>query len=544
MLRFFFFVGLLLVVSFSFSQNNDLQIITHTEPRSETQSLNIREQQDLVFLSKGHTLLIDLSPKPEEHDIHPDHTVVYYHGDTLGLAGLQPFEIRDLHPGWHVLGIEYHDQEGNKIYHPVLPDEIVFRVLVRKPLIENDAVVLGILLLILAMIFKTASMKRFQRFYTYVPKLLLCYFIPSILNSLGVISGELSQLYHVAAHYLLPASLILLCLSIDLKGVLRLGPKALIIFLTGTVGIVIGGPLAMIIVGSFAPDIVGGEGPEAVWRGLATVAGSWIGGGANQAAMREIFLPSERLFAATIAVDVIVANLWMACLLFGAGMSVIIDRKIKADNSAIEELRIKMEGFAKKTARMTTFPDLMIILAVGFAGTAIAHFSADLIVPALDNIRTVLERIGLSSLIMPFFWLVVVATTIGLILSFTPFRNYEGAGASKVGSAFLYILVSTIGMKMDLTAVADNLGLYLVGLIWILIHVSLLIFMTKLIRAPFFFLAVGSQANIGGAASAPIVASAFSPALAPVGVLLGVLGYALGTYGAIISAFLMSWLAS
>jgi uncharacterized membrane protein len=138
-----------------------------------------------------------------------------------------------------------------------------------------------------------------------------------------------------------------------------------------------------------------------------------------------------------------------------------------------------------------------------------------------------------------FFWIVVTATTIGMSLSFTRFRSLEGAGASKIGSVFIFLLVAIIGTRMDVFQIADAPLLFLVGIIWMLVHVSLLIAVAKLVRAPFFFVAVGSQSNVGAAASAPVVAAAFHPALAPVGVLLAVLGYALGTYGAIICAELM-----
>ena len=143
------------------------------------------------------------------------------------------------------------------------------------------------------------------------------------------------------------------------------------------------------------------------------------------------------------------------------------------------------------------------------------------------------------SLTSKFFWLIVMATTIGIVLSFTKARQYEGAGASKIGSIFIYFLVATIGMKMNVLEIFDNPGLFGVGAIWMAFHVLLLFIVGKLIKAPFFFLAVGSKANIGGAASAPVVAAAFHPSLAPVGVLLAVLGYALGTYGAWICGLLM-----
>ena len=151
--------------------------------------------------------------------------------------------------------------------------------------------------------------------------------------------------------------------------------------------------------------------------------------------------------------------------------------------------------------------------------------------------------IYISSITKGFFWLVVMATAIGIGLSFTPAKHYEGAGASKIGSVFLYILVATIGMKMDIASLIENWSSYgsavSIGLLWMLVHIVVLLVVAKLIRAPFFFVAVGSQANVGGAASAPIVASAFSPALAPVGVLLAVLGYAVGTIGAIVC---MEWM--
>ena len=143
------------------------------------------------------------------------------------------------------------------------------------PLITNDAVVLGILLAILAFVFITASSKLpfWKKFYTIVPSLLMCYFLPSILNSIGLISGDTSNLYFVASRYLLPSALVLLTLSTDLKGMLRLGPKAVTMFLTGTVGVVIGGPLAILTFKAIAPDVVAGEGVDAVWRGLTTAGG-------------------------------------------------------------------------------------------------------------------------------------------------------------------------------------------------------------------------------------------------------------------------------
>lgn len=400
-------------------------------------------------------------------------------------------------------------------------------------LVTNDAVALGILATILGFVFYTSSSSHpfWQKFYRFIPALLLCYFLPSLLNTFGVIDGGTSQLYYVASRYLLPACLVLLILSVDLKAILGLGPKAVIMFLTGTVGIVIGGPIALLVVSFIEPSLIGVDSPDAVWRGMTTLAGSWIGGGANQAAMKEIYEVGGNIFSVMVTVDVIVANIWMAVLLFMASKAKEIDAKTGADTTAIEALKNKVEQYHAENARIPSLRDLMLIVAVGFGITGVAHIAADFLGPYFEANYPWTEDYSLTS---KFFWLVVIVTTIGLAMSFSPMRHLEAAGASKVASAFLYILVATIGLHMDVSKVLDTPLYFLVGIIWMIVHAGFMLLIAKLIKAPLFYMAVGSQANVGGAASAPVVAAAFHPALAPVGVLLAVFGYALGTY--------MAWL--
>src|SRR5690606_32060621 len=249
------------------------------------------------------------------------------------------------------------------------------------------------------------------------------------------------------------------------------------------------------------------------------------------------------LFGQFIAVDVLVANVWMAILLFLAARANAFDRWTRADTTAIDDLKRRIEDYQAQHSRIPTLTDLMVILAVGLGVTGLSHFLAE---PLVGWIASLPEswRLQDYSLTSGFFWLVVLATTFGVILSFTPARRLEGVGASRIGSAMLYVLVATIGMHMDLGALLDRPWLFLLGLIWITVHAALMLLVAKLIRAPLFFMAVGSQANIGGAASAPVVASAFHPALAPVGVLLAVLGYALGTYFAYMTGLMLQAVAS
>ncbi|MEZ9237102.1 DUF819 domain-containing protein [Shewanella sp. 10N.286.52.A9] len=404
-----------------------------------------------------------------------------------------------------------------------------------SPMVTNDATALGLLAVILGFVFYTSSSSSpfWQKFYKFIPALLLCYFLPSLLNTFGIVDGDTSKLYYVASRYLLPACLVLLILSVDLKAILSLGPKAIVMFLTGTVGIVIGGPIALLIISAINPDVLGGNGPDAVWRGMTTLAGSWIGGGANQASMKEIYEAGGNIFSVMVTVDVIVANIWMAVLLLMASRAKQIDVRTGADTTALEALKEKVEKYHAENARIPSLRDLMLIVAIGFGVTGLAHFAADFLGPFFETNYPWTRDYSLTS---KFFWLVVLVTSIGLALSFSPVKHLEAAGASKVASAFLYILVATIGLHMDVSKLADeqNLWYFAIGIIWMIVHASFMLLVAKLIKAPLFYMAVGSQANVGGAASAPVVAAAFHPALAPVGVLLAVLGYAVGTY--------MAWL--
>jgi uncharacterized membrane protein len=464
-----------------------------------------------------------------------------------------------------------------------------------EPIFTNDAITLGILMVVLALIFYTAKLKTpfWQKFYTFLPPLLLCYFVPALLNwPFGLIaphwySPEIidalmsqgvaipddfysygyeeinvfieknqldrkdfaqyaghSQLYFIASRYLLPAALILLCISIDLKGFINLGPKAVIMFFAATLGIIIGGPLALFLILNIAPDLITNATPEEIWKGLSTVAGSWIGGGANQTAMKEIFNVGDAIFASMIVVDVVVANIWMGFLLYGANVSDRLDNWLKADNTAIKDLEKRVADYRDSIEVIPTTTQLFVVLGIAFGGVALSHWGADVLTPFMETFKETLTSLRLNSLMSPFFWLIVVSTTLGLVLSFTRAKKVEGYGASKFGSIFIYVLVATIGMKMNIAEILSNLGLFAIGLVWMAVHVLILLITSKMIKAPFFFVAVGSQANVGGAASAPIVASAFSPSLAPVGVLMAVLGYAMGTYGAIICAIMMQAIAT
>lgn len=392
-------------------------------------------------------------------------------------------------------------------------------------LIENDIVVLGLLAAVLGAVFWASSQPSgaLRRFFDFVPPLLLCYFIPGILNSVGVIDGAHSALYNpVASRVLLPASLVLLTLTVDIPAILRLGPKLLAMYAATSASIMLGGVLAFVAMRALFPETMGGD----TWGGMAALAGSWIGGGANMVAMKEIFHVDATTFGQFAVVDAAVAYVWMAILLLLAQRAASIDARQKADTAALDDLKQRLADYRSQHERPATLTDLAMIFGLAFGTVGLAHAVAGGFAPWLAQQAPWAQRIGLGE---PLVWIIALCTGTGLALSFTRLRRLDGVGASTIGTLLLYVLIACIGMQMDIGAVLDKPALLLLGVVWLGFHIVVLWLVGRLLRAPLFYFAVGSQSHIGGPASAPVVASAFHPALAPVGALLGTLGYATGT---------------
>lgn len=452
------------------------------------------------------------------------------------------------------------EEEPAKCFYPwewVAPAILVGLLLLAKfngctkeaPLIVCEQGVLGLLFLILGFVFATSSSKSpcFKTFYAVVPSLLCCYFIPGIFGSMHVASPDLSSLNSIATHYLLPSCLVMFCISIDIGAVVRLGPKAVCMFFAGTLGVMLGGPLSFLCMKYIDEESIYGD--EA-WRGFTSLAGSWIGGSANQMAMVEVFGVSDKMFSKVVIVDTLCSNIWLACMLVMAKYQDKIDAMIGADTSAIDDLIHKLEDFQEQVKKLPTTTDLIVLSAVGFGATGVSQIVGEFLAPFLEeasfgcvpddtcgdihescNIldeldagvgckcESFLTKFGVCS---SFFWVVVTCTCLGFAMSFTPLRDLEGAGASKIASTFIYFMVATIGLKMDFSAIAEDPLFLLLGMIWVSFHALVMMIVAYCIKAPIFFMCVGSQANMGAAASAPVIAAAFHPALAPVGVLLAV----------------------
>lgn len=383
--------------------------------------------------------------------------------------------------------------------------------------------VFGVLAAILGLVFLLSGLHSFRKLFDFIPPVLWAYFVPTLCTTFGLIPAA-SPTYAWMTRHLLPLSLLLLMVTVDLRSVLRLGPMALAMMLAGTVGTMLGAPIVYLLFGGLLPD-------EA-WKGLAALSGSWIGGTANLVAIAESVGTPDSIMGPIIVVDTVVGYGWMAVLLLLSNYQQRFDRWNRARTDALDDAnrRIQALGVSRKpidTRRAA------IIVGLGFAGAILAIILGDALPP-----------VGSPTIISHTTWAVLIVVTGGLLLSFTPVARLEEHGASQLGYAALYLLLTAIGAQANLAAVLDAPAFLLAGIVWIAVHATVLLIVARLLRAPLFFFATGSMANIGGAASAPLVAGVYHPAMAPVGLLMAVAGYVLGMYGGIIVAAVLAFLAA
>jgi uncharacterized membrane protein len=375
---------------------------------------------------------------------------------------------------------------------------------------------------VLGAILWVSGLPRLAPLFRVTPAVIYAYFIPTLSTSFGI-TPMASPTYEWMTRYLLPFCLILLMVTVDLRAILGLGPLALVMMFAGSAGIIIGGPVALALLGHWLP--------EDTWMGMAALSGSWIGGTANMVAIKESVGTPDSLMGPIIVVDTAVGYGWVGVLLFLSAYQGRFDKFVKADTRTLEDVNRKLEA-ADQTRRPTELRDIGMMLALGFGGAFACIWLGDQ-----------LPELGDPKIISHTTWAVLLATTVGLFLSFTRLSKLEEVGASRVGYLALYLLLTAIGAQADLLEVLEAPLYLVVGVVWIAIHAAVLFGVAIVFRAPLFFVATGSTANIGGAASAPIVASVYHRALAPVGLLMGVSGYIIGMYGGLLCAWILSIVA-
>ena len=383
-------------------------------------------------------------------------------------------------------------------------------------MIQNPNAIFIYIITLIGLIHYLKSIRSLNKVFKYAPPIIWIYFLPMVSSGFGIIPTD-SSLYSWTSKYLLPPALILLLLSSNIKILSTLGSKAIGTMLFGTLGIVLGGPISLLIFGSFLP--------EDAWMGLAALSGSWIGGSANMVAIGKSIGTSDNLFGNMIVIDTVVGYGWMGIVILISGHQKSIDKWNNADTRIIDDLNLKMS--TEDSKRPTSFNDLLTIIVVSlFFG--LISLELGKLIPDLGKVIT------------SFGWTIILVSLIGISLSFTRLSELNNAGASHVGNLFLYILLGTIGAKANITQIADLPYYIAVGLLWIFIHAIILFFGGRLLKAPMFLIATSSQANIGGVVSAPIIATVYKKSLAPVGLLMGVIGNIIGIYAGLFTAWLLS----
>ena len=384
-------------------------------------------------------------------------------------------------------------------------------------LLNDPMAVFAFLAGIVALVFWLSELPPLRGFFGVVPPVIFVYFVPMLATTAGI-TPSASPLYEWTVPYLLLFALLLLMVSVDLRGILRLGPMALFMVCAGTLGIVVGGPVSLLIFQGWLP--------ADAWTGFAALSGSWIGGTANMVAIAESVGTSADAMGPVIVVDTVVGYGWMGILIALVGLQRRYDTRTRARTAAVEETNRRLALGSER--RALTLRDAVIMIGLGMACAVTARWLGQQLPAAGD-----------PAIISSTTWAVLIVVTGGLALSFTPVRKLEAVGASNLGYTALYLLLAGIGAQADLRAVLDTPMYLAAGAVWIAIHAAVLLIAARIVRAPLFFVATGSMANIGGAVSAPVVAGVYHRAMAPVGLLMAVAGYILGIYGALACAWLL-----
>lgn len=388
--------------------------------------------------------------------------------------------------------------------------------LLKDPTTVAAALVVGI-----GLIFFLAGQRRLAGLFRFIPPITLAYFLPMICTNVGILPSS-SPAYTWITHNLLPASLVLLIMTTDIPAIMRLGFKAVTMMLAGSIGVIIGGPITLWLFQKWLP--------VEAWKGIGALAGSWIGGSVNMMAVAEGIDTPPGLLAPLIVVDTVVGYSWFGLLIYLSTFQNAIDRRFPADRSILDGLNARLDRIRRDRSRPITIRDLACMLAVAFGLGRLCLWLGDLL-PELAHV------------VGPFTWTIILVSSIGMLLSFTPLRRFEDAGASRLGYIGIYVILASIGARADISAVLETPVFFAAGIVWILIHASFLAVAARLLRAPVFFFATGSMANIGGTSTGPIIASVYQPALAPVGLLMAVFGMLIGTYAALLCAQLCALVA-
>jgi len=384
-------------------------------------------------------------------------------------------------------------------------------------MITNNFALIIFLLAIETLVISVSHHPKFKKYFKFIPAVFWIYFLPMLSSSFGLIDSK-SQIFQTISSYLLPSALVLLLLSSDIRAILKLEKQALIMMFAGSLGIMIATPLVF----SLVKQWVGVQ----MWSGFGALSASWIGGSANMIAAKEALGTPDAVFTPMVIVDTIVPYTWMGILVAAVTLQPIYDKWNRSNREIINTLSCHVSGLTKEhqspVSQCPSLKKICLILIIAVMAGAISIYLADKL-PAIKNV------------ISSYTWAIIIVSLLGIFLSLTPLKKLENFGSEKIGYFILYFVLTSIGARSNIAHINATLILIAAGFLIVILHAIVLLFTSRLLRAPMFLVAVASQANIGGVASAPIVAAIYEPGLASVGLLLAILGNIVGTYLGIIT---------
>ena len=382
---------------------------------------------------------------------------------------------------------------------------------------QSPAAVLAILASIAAFFFWLEQTTRWKLF-NFLPPLLFIYATPVILSNTGVLPPK-SPAYDVLGQFGLPVFVTLLLLSVDVGAAVRIMGKGVFVMLLGTAGVVIGAPIGYLVVHRWLPDDA--------WKGFGALAGSWIGGTGNMAAVGGGLETPPAIFGLAVLADNVIYVIWLPILLASKGMAERFNRWMRVSEERVERMEAAAQAeAASRVEQPVAMRHFIYLGALALAATALSGWLA----PMLPVIEPILSTST---------WRVLVVTTIGIALSFTPAKTLPRS--HEVAMAIVYVFVAGMGARASLAGLADAPAFLLGALIWIFIHGLFCLGGAWLFKVDVHSAAIASAANIGGAASAPVVAAYHRESLVPASILMALIGYAIGNYGAFIAARLCYW---
>lgn len=379
-------------------------------------------------------------------------------------------------------------------------------------LIASPIGVLAVLAFVAAFFFMLAQTTR-AKLFQYIPPLLFIYATPVFLNNFDVIPSS-SPVYSGLSAYLLPAFIVLMLIKVNVPAVIRVMGKGVLVMLMGTAGVMVGAVVAYSLVhSSLSAD---------AWKGYGALAGSWIGGTANMAATAEMLGTSEEQFGLAVIADNVIYIVWLPILLMSRDFADRFNAWARVPEDRLRAMDAAAEVHVDED-HAPTMPQYLFLAAIVIGVTWIGTALAPIIAAWLASLSSALGTVfGVTTV------RILLVTTIALLLSTTAASRLPNSTA--MGTALIYIFVAGMGARASVAGLAEAPMFVAGAFIWIFIHGIFCLAGAWLFRVDIHSVAIASAANIGAAASAPIVAAHHRPNLVPASILMALLGYALGNY--------------